>query len=72
MQASNEMRKSPGPSYVSLMLIAASKVGIQVMAEIYQSVPGVFGMPVEWALYIVVTHFNGKGDIRNSSRHRNC
>ena len=40
LQASNEMktRKAPGPSEVSLELIAASRgIGIQVMAEICQS-----------------------------------
>ena len=39
------------------------------MAEICQS-PNGFGMPVEWALSIVVPNFKGKGDIRNCSCYR--
>ena len=35
------------------------------MAEICQRVQYGFGMPVEWALSIVVPIFKGKGDIRN-------
>ena len=48
----NEMKagKAPGPSEVSLELIAASGgVGIQV-AEICQKVLDGFGMPAEWSL----------------------
>ena len=66
----NEMKtgKAPGPSEVSLDLIATSGgVGIQVMAEIYLKVLDGFGMPVEWALCKVVPIFNGKGDIRSCS-----
>ena len=50
LQALNEMKtgKAPGPSEVSLELIAASRgVGIQVMAEICQKVLDGFGMPAE-------------------------
>ena len=70
IQALNEMStgKSPGPSEVSLELIAASGGdGIHVMAEVCQNVLDGFGMPVEWALCIVVPIFKGKGDIRNCS-----
>ena len=35
------------------------------MAEICQRILDGFGMPVEWALSIVVPIFKGKGDIRN-------
>ena len=73
LQALNEMktRKAPGPSEVSLELIAASRgVGIQVMAEICQYVLDGFLMPVEWALSIVVPIFKGQGDIRNFSCYR--
>ena len=60
--------KAAGSSDVSLELIAAiSKLGIQVMAEICQRVPDGLGMPVEWALSIVVPIFNRKGDSRNFS-----
>ena len=62
LQVSNEMKteKSPGPSEVSLELIAASGgVGIQVMAEICQKVLNGFGIPAEWALSIVVLIFKG-------------
>ena len=53
--------KSPGPSEVSLELIAASGgVGNQVMAEICQQVLGGFGMTAEWALSIVVQIFKGR------------
>ena len=68
LQALNEMKtgKAPGPSEVSLELIAASGgVGIQVMAEICQKVLYGFGMPAEWAVSIVVPIFMGKGDVRN-------
>ena len=61
LQALNEMKtgKSPGPSDVSLELIAASAgAGIQVMAEICQRV--LDGMLVEWVLSIVVTIFKGR------------
>ena len=40
------------------------------MAEIYQKVLDVFGMPAEWALCTVVPIFKGKVDIRNCSCHR--
>ena len=40
------------------------------MAEICQMVLDGFGMPVEWALRIVVSIFNGRGDIRNCSCYR--
>ena len=47
--------KAPGPSDVSLKLITASRgVGIEVMAEIYQRLLDGFGMPVEWAVGIVI------------------
>ena len=63
--------KVPGPSEISLELIAASGgVGIQVMAEICQKVLDGFRMPVEWVLSVVVPIFKGKGDIRNCSCHR--
>ena len=68
LQALNEMKtgRAPGPSEVSLELIAASGgVGIHVMAEVCQRVLDGFGMPVEWALSIVAAIFKGKGDIRN-------
>ena len=69
LQALNEIRrKKPGPSEVSLELIAAGGgVGIQVMAEICQKVGDGFEMPAEWALRIVVPIFKGKGYIRNCS-----
>ena len=72
-QALNEMitEKAPGPSEVSLELIAASGgEGIQMMAEICQKVLDGFEMPAEWALRIVVKIFKGKGDIMNCSCHR--
>ena len=50
LQALNEMKteKAPGPSLVSLELIAASGgEGIQVMAEIFPRVLDRFGMPAE-------------------------
>ena len=63
--------KAPGPSEVSLELIAASGgVGSQVMAEICQKVIDGFGMPAEWALSMLVTIIKGKSDIRNCSCHR--
>ena len=47
-------------------LIAASEgVGIQVIAEICLKVLDGFGMPVEWALGIVVPIFKGNGDSMN-------
>ena len=47
--------KTAGHSEVTLQLIAGSGgVGIQVMAEICQKILDGFGMPVEWALSIVV------------------
>ena len=57
----NEMKTviAPGPSYVSLVLIAASvEVGIEMMAKICQNVLDGFGIPVEWSLSIVVPIFN--------------
>ena len=68
LQALKEVRtgKAPGPSEISLELIAASGgVEIQVMVEICQKVLDGFGMPAEWALSIVVPIFKRKGDIRN-------
>ena len=51
----------PGPSEVSLELIAAGGgVGIQVMAEICQKVLDGFGMSAEWALRILVPIFKGR------------
>ena len=70
LQALNGMKtvKAPGPSEVSLELIAASwGVGIHVMAEICRKVLDRFGMPAEWALSIVVPIFKGKGDIHSCS-----
>ena len=70
LQALNEMKtgKDPGPSEVSIELIAADRgVGIQAMAEICQRGLDEFGMPVEWALSIVVLFFKRKGDIMNCS-----
>ena len=49
---------------------AGREVGIQVMAEMCQIVLDRFGMPVFWTLGIVVSIFNGKGDIRNCSCSR--
>ena len=40
------------------------------MAEICVRVLDGFGMPIEWALGIVVLIFNWKGDIRNCSSYR--
>ena len=52
------------PSEVSLELIAASgRVGNLEMAEICLRFLDGFGMPVEWALNIVVTIFKWKGNI---------
>ena len=52
-------------------LIAASgKVGIQMMAEIYQRDIDGLGLPAGWALSIMVPIFKGKGDIRNCSCQR--
>ena len=73
LQTLNEMKigKAPGPSEESLELIAASGgVGIQMMAEICQKVLHGFGMPAEWALYIVVPIIKGMGDIKNCSWYR--
>ena len=73
LQASNEMKtgKAPGPSVVSLELIAASGgVGIQVMAETCQKVIDGFGMPTECVLSIVVPIFKGKDYIKNCSCNR--
>ena len=70
LQALNKMKtgKGPGPSDVSLDLIAASRgIGIQVMADICQKVLDGFGISAEWALRIVVPIFKGKGDILNCS-----
>ena len=66
LQALNEMKteKAPGPSELSLELIAASGgVGTQGMTEICQKVIHGFGIPAEWALSIVVPIFKVKGDI---------
>ena len=63
LQALNEMKtgKAPGPSEVSLELIASSGgVGIQVMAEICQKVLHGFRMPAEWALSIVFPIIKGR------------
>ena len=50
--------RAPAPSDVSLELIAASwGVGIQVMAELCQRVPGGLGMLAESVLSIVVEIF---------------
>ena len=73
LQALNEMKtgKAPGPSEVSLELIAA--IGgaiIKVMDKICQKVLDGFGIPVELALSIVVPIFKGKVDIRNCSCYR--
>ena len=63
--------RSPGPSEVSLELIAASGgVGIQMTAVICQKALDGFGMPAEWALRIEVPIFKGKGDIRKCSCYR--
>ena len=73
LQALNEMKtvKIPGPSDVSLELIAASwGVGIQAMAEICQKVLDGFGMPALWGLSIAVRMFMGKVDIWNCSCYR--
>ena len=70
LQALNETKTgiAPGPSKVSLELIAGSGgVGIEVMAEICQKVLDGFGMPAGWALSKVVPIFKLKGDIRNCS-----
>ena len=66
LQVLSEMKtgKAPGPSEVSLELIADSgDVGIQVMAEICPKVLDGCRMPVEWSLSVVVPIFKGKGDI---------
>ena len=63
LQALNEIKtgKAPGPSEVSLELIAAcGGIGIQVISEICEKVLDGFGMPAEWALSIVVPIFKGK------------
>ena len=73
LQVLNEIKtgKAPGHSVVSLELIAASGgVGSQVMAEVCQRVLDGFGMPVEWALRIVVPIFKGNGDNRKFSFYR--
>ena len=70
LQAINEMitGKALGPSEALLELIAASGgVGIHVMSGTCPRVLDGYGMPVEWALSIVVPIFKGKGDIRNCS-----
>ena len=46
------------------------EVGIQVMAEIWHRVLDGFGMPVEYALCVVLPIFIEKGDIRNCSCYR--
>ena len=46
-----ETEKAPGPSEVSLELIATGRgVVIQVMTEICQRVLDGFGMPIDWYL----------------------
>ena len=73
LQALSEMKtgKAPGPSEISLELIATNEgIDIQVMAEICQKVLDGFGMPAEWALSIMVPIFNGKGNIRNCSCYK--
>ena len=73
LQALNEMRteKAPGPSQVSLELIAASgRVGIHVMAEICYKLPDGFEMSAESAPGIVASIFKGKVDIQNCSCNR--
>ena len=70
LQGVKEMKtsKAPGPSDVSLKVIADSgEVGTQVIAEVCQGVLDVLGMPAESDLCIVVPIFKGKGDIRNCS-----
>ena len=70
LQALNEMKigKAHGPSKVSQELIAAGGgVGILMMAEICQRVLDGFGMPIDWALSIVVPIFRRKDDIRSCS-----
>ena len=70
LRALNEIKtgKAPGPSEVSLELIAASGAeGIQVMAEICHEILGGFGRPAEWDLSIVVKNYKGKGHIRGWS-----
>ena len=58
--------KAPGPSEVSLDLIAASRgVGIHVMVETCQKVLDGLGMQVELAQRIVIHIFKGNGDIGN-------
>ena len=72
LQALNEMKtgKAPGPSKVSLEMVASGGgVGIQVMVEMSES-PRWIWMPPEWALSIVVPIFKGKGDISNCSCYR--
>ena len=73
LQALDEVKtgKAAEPSEVSLELIAASRgVGIQVMAEVCRIVLYGFGMPIEWALSIVLPIFKGKGEIKNFSCYR--
>ena len=70
LQALNELKtgKDPGPSEVSLELIAAcAGVGSRVMAEICQKKFDKFGMPAERTMGIVVPIFKGKGYVRNCS-----
>ena len=65
VHALNEIRTeiTPGPSDVSLELIAASgKVGIQVMAELCQRILDGLGMPAEWSLIMVLLIFKRKCD----------
>ena len=58
----------PGPSDVSLELIAATgEVEIEVMVELCMKVLDDFGMPSECALCVVVQIFMWKYDIRNCS-----
>ena len=54
-------------------LIAASAgVKIQVIAKICKNVLNGFGIPVGWALSIVVLVFKGKADIRNFLLPEKC
>ena len=59
LQAFNAMKtgNAHGPSEVSLELVTPSIVGIQMMAEICHRIIDAFGMPVEWALSVVVPIF---------------
>ena len=63
--------KTSGLSEASLeLIVACGGVVIQVMVEICQSDLDGFGMPVEWALSMVVPIIKGKCDLRNGSCDR--